>query len=241
MNTKPPLHLQSLSLHLLHLLLLILLHLPSTSPDFYDLNVDCAPHPDIVATDSLGFRFIPYYVRLNRCQGKNMWGEANADICHPTRVTKVKFKAEDRYTPGTLRDITMDNHTECVFACPRNETFCQANQTWNPAMCSCCSRRDDAVCADNSRWSEEFCSCVPDKKIEIEELPVIKLLTQAGGIKVKYIIVIVIAESIILIAVSFVVFRICCSKKSKERSKRIKEEQELVRNDDRDTVSTRST
>ena len=168
----------------------------------------------------------------------------------------MKLRVDNWSTENSdVSTILLDNHTECEYACPRNATFCRANETWNDDMCSCCARRDDQVC-ENSRWSEDYCACVPYAKVEVEELPIVDEPPEESGVRVKFVILIMVGESIALCSLCFVVFRFCCSerllrlKRSRGRRKQQQRQQEGdgdgageeegIRLNDVDSVSTRS-
>ena len=203
-----------------------------STDDYYALNVDCAPHIDIISTHN-NFAYIPYYVKLHRCQGKDLTDEIPfAKKCVPSNQSEVRYKVETLHS-RTVRHIMLTNHTDCRYVCKLNRTSCTRGQGWNEDTCSCCSH--DRECEGEFEWDRANCrcSCPPTSKTECgmkgKLVPTVPAsLTKDGGIGVntskvvdpppcvKYQLVIMIAvvELVVVILLCILVFYFAIMRKN---------------------------
>lgn len=196
-------------LHLAIVLFSVHFHIVNTY--FLDKNVDCNTYEDVVPTDERKlYRYIPYYVKIHRCQGKNRWESSTGKICLPTKQKAVVFKVEQRlYASAPLINITLYNHTSCTTKCKTNSSVCQGSAKWNEYTCTCCSALNN-TCASGYEWNIYSCACV---KIEIEvTVATVTTTKKKDGLRIKYVILLVIGEFILLVTACTIVFFKCCNK-----------------------------
>lgn len=127
-----------------------------SNDNYLDFNVDCGTYLDVIPTD-VKFTYIPYYVRLHRCQGKDKHLPGVGRECRPKNKTTISYKVEYSDT-GQKGFLLLYNHTECEYVCENNITSCPSGQGWHEATCSCCEK--DRQCFGNYVWNRTKCRCI---------------------------------------------------------------------------------
>jgi len=131
----------------------------STRPDTF--NVYCDTYLDVIPTHPT-FKYIPYFVRLHRCQGKDIIdGHPTIRHCVPKTQTPLVYPVElSDFSLESPLNITLYNHTACTYTCKEDSTRCARGTEWHEPSCSCCvGNRTD--CARGYTWSSTECTCVP--------------------------------------------------------------------------------
>ena len=196
------------------LLILYQTYMTSTMSNYLDHNVNCGPHTQAVAVDKLGlYRYIPYNVKLHRCVGKNVDYNPFGKTCIANETKAVIFVVD---RSGNLYNLTLYNHTSCVYVCKSDASSCSKGQRWNQATCSCCDRINE--CAGDYEWNDALCSCFcpntsknncgqKENNKETEVTPASFLNTP---IRMKYVWTIAAAEGLLLVTVCVTIFYYFC-------------------------------
>lgn len=162
--------LQITRIHIFHALILVLVLNGGVGAIWLE-NVDCGSYSDVVATDPVGFRYQPVYVRLNRCKGASIAGVHHLMSCQPDPGTwdRVDIQVFD-VTVYDVATLHMRNETKCVYKCIVNATVCTSNEDWVEDLCECQCRyhRDELPpppkCPDGEHWEYSTCACVKNLK-----------------------------------------------------------------------------
>ena len=167
---------------------------PHSEPLTWRRNVECGLYTDTVPTD-ISFRYIPYYVNLNRCQGKDFDLIPKRKECIPTVSEPVQYLMQRR-SDGRLENITLFNHTSCTYKCTQNASWCRNSSTWNEDICSCCNQESD--CDRGHEWSHSDCQCVLTM-----EPPVIPANQPEPEqcLELKYVILLIVCEFFVVVMI----------------------------------------
>ena len=126
-------------------------------------NVHCATYIDYVETDPGYARYLPFIVKLHRCQGSVGVDKPSVKACVPSNVTEVEIVTQNLQT-FRYETIKVLNHTKCTSKCTRDPTTCTPFQRWNPKRCRCdCKTHGEPArdtCCAEKQWSKSHCGCV---------------------------------------------------------------------------------
>ena len=125
-------------------------------------NVHCDTYVDYVETDSVNARYLPFVVKLHRCQGSVGVDKPADKACVPSNVTHVEIVTQNLQT-FRYETIKVVNHTKCTSRCTQNASICNPYQKWNVKRCRCDCKTPhgkDAACCAEKMWSATQCNCV---------------------------------------------------------------------------------
>ncbi|XP_066921965.1 uncharacterized protein [Clytia hemisphaerica] len=125
-------------------------------------NVHCATYIDYVETDPGHARYLPFIVRLHRCQGSVGVDKPSIKACVPSNISEVEIVTQNLHT-FRYETIKVLNHTSCTSRCTTDSSSCNKYQKWNQKRCRCeCKTRGEPkkdTCCAPKVWSQHRCNC----------------------------------------------------------------------------------
>lgn len=186
----------------------------------YAPNQHCDVYEGIVPLDKPLYRYTTYFMKLNTCQGAD-YSPASGRVCKPTKVEKMNISVVSDH--GGYQTVTVDKHIACSFECKHNSSICNKYQTWDEDSCSCQCRSTPPVCGKDKEWRKLQCDCMCTMEKEsrcasvskemnldtCECIPTGRSIEDVckDKIDIKYVIIIVLVELVVLVAVFFLIYR----------------------------------
>jgi len=126
-------------------------------------NVHCDTYVDYIETDPIHARYLPYVVRLHRCQGSVGAIKPSVKACVPRNVSELEIVTQNLQT-FRYETIRVLNHTSCMSRCTSGASSCNQYQKWDPKRCRCnCKTRGEPkkdTCCAPKKWSDAHCGCI---------------------------------------------------------------------------------
>lgn len=186
----------------------------------YPTNQGCKPYEAIFPIDSPHFKYNPFFMKLNQCQG----GDTNPNVgtgrvCKATKIENMNISV---YYQTGLLTITVPKHTKCTFGCKSDASVCNKYQNWDETACSCECPDITPTCGKDQEWRKHQCDCVctQDKRARCLDLgkdidgdtcdcvPVGKSIQACtGSLALEYVIIIMLVELAVIVAIVFILYR----------------------------------
>jgi len=121
----------------------------------YLKSADFAPYEAVTSTDEDTHQYIPYYVKMHRCQGADIKHTPAHRICMPVSFQNVNVSV---FKGGNLETITLQNHTACKYKCRKTASVCSKYEQWNSDTCQCnCNILTKTQCTGPREWGDTSC------------------------------------------------------------------------------------
>ncbi|XP_031558273.1 vascular endothelial growth factor D-like [Actinia tenebrosa] len=154
---------------LLGVLLIVAVCLESTNGNRY--HAHCDSRPTVVRVDEPQYRYYPFFVTLNRCDGSCSTHPGN-QACKPIEEEEVKIELFHT-SRNEAAQVVMTNHTRCKCKCVASFDSCHLElESWDPDNCRCICRYphgppQDLACKPGFRWVRDICRCRCNKAPEV--------------------------------------------------------------------------